>query len=46
MKAVIACAHKILRIIYKLLFTKQTYQKEKIFYPCLLVLVLLWFQCQ
>ena len=29
MKAVIACAHKILRIIYKLLSTKQTYQKEK-----------------
>ena len=29
MKAVIACAHKIHRIIYKLLSTKQTYQKEK-----------------
>ena len=29
MKAVIACAHNILRIIYKLLSTKQTYQKEK-----------------
>ncbi|WP_125847644.1 transposase [Streptococcus oralis] len=29
MKAIIACAHKILRIIYKLLSTKQTYQKEK-----------------
>ena len=29
MKAVVACAHKILRIIYKLLSTKQTYQKEK-----------------
>ena len=29
MKAVIACAHKFLRIIYKLLSTKQTYQKEK-----------------
>ena len=29
MKAVIACAHKILRIIYKLLSTKQTYQKDK-----------------
>lgn len=29
MKAVIACAYKILRIIYKLLSTKQTYQKEK-----------------
>lgn len=29
MKAVIACAHKILRIIYKLLSTHQTYQKEK-----------------
>ena len=29
MKAVIACAHKILRIIYKLLSTKQTYQTEK-----------------
>ena len=28
MKAIIACAHKILRIIYKLLSTKQTYQKE------------------
>ena len=29
MKAVVACAHKILRIIYKLLSTKQTYQTEK-----------------
>ncbi|ETD95695.1 transposase [Streptococcus pseudopneumoniae] len=29
MKAVIACAHKIFRIIYKLLSTKHTYQKEK-----------------
>ncbi|HFI0427386.1 TPA: transposase [Streptococcus suis] len=29
MKAVIACAHKILRIIYKLLTTHQSYQKEK-----------------
>ena len=29
MKAVIAYAHKILRIIYKLLSTKQTYQTEK-----------------
>ncbi len=29
MKAVIACAHKILRIIYKLLSINQTYQKEK-----------------
>ena len=29
MKAVISYAHKILRIIYKLLSTKQTYQKEK-----------------
>ncbi len=29
MKDVIACAHKILRIIYKLLSTKHTYQKEK-----------------
>lgn len=29
MKAVIACAHKLLRIIYKLLSTHQTYQKEK-----------------
>ncbi|MFQ6786573.1 MAG: transposase, partial [Streptococcus salivarius] len=29
MKAVVACAHKILRIIYKLLSTKPTYQKEK-----------------
>lgn len=29
MKAVIACAYKIFRIIYKLLSTKQTYQKEK-----------------
>ena len=29
MKDVIACAHKILRIIYKLLSTNQTYQKEK-----------------
>ena len=28
MKAIIACAHKILRIIYKLLSTKQTYQKS------------------
>jgi len=29
MKAVIAYAHKILRIIYKLLSAKHTYQKEK-----------------
>ena len=29
MKAVIACAHKFLRIIYKLLYINQTYQKEK-----------------
>lgn len=29
MKAVVACAHKILRVIYKLLSTHQTYQKEK-----------------
>lgn len=29
MKAVIDYAHKILRILYKLLSTKQTYQKEK-----------------
>ncbi|WP_415671093.1 hypothetical protein, partial [Streptococcus pluranimalium] len=29
MKAVIACAHKILRIFYKLLATHQHYQKEK-----------------
>lgn len=29
MKAVIACAHKILRIINKLPSTNQTYQKEK-----------------
>ncbi len=29
MKAVIACAHKILRLIYKLFSTHQTYQKEK-----------------
>ena len=29
MKAVIACAHKILRKVYKLLSTKYTYQKEK-----------------
>ena len=29
MKAVVACARNILRIIYKLLSTKQTYQKEK-----------------
>ena len=29
MKAVVACAHKILRSIYKLLSTKQTHQKEK-----------------
>ena len=29
MRAIIAYAHKILRIIYKLLSTKQTYQKEK-----------------
>ena len=28
MKMFIACAHKILRIIYKLLSTKQTYQKK------------------
>ena len=28
MKTVIACAHKILRIIYKLLSIEQTYQKE------------------
>ena len=30
MKAIIACAHKILRIIYKQLSTKQTYQTEKV----------------
>lgn len=29
MKAVIACAHKLLRIIYKLLSTHQPYQQEK-----------------
>lgn len=29
MKAIVACAHKAFRIIYKLLSTKQTYQKEK-----------------
>lgn len=29
MRAIIAYAHKILRIIYKLLSTKQTYQTEK-----------------
>ena len=29
MKAIVACAHKTFRIIYKLLSTKQTYQKEK-----------------
>ena len=29
MKAVISYAHKILRIVYKLLSTKHTYQKEK-----------------
>ena len=29
MKAVIAYAHKILRIVYKLLSTKHTYQTEK-----------------
>lgn len=29
MKAIIAFAHKILRVIYKLLSTKHTYQKEK-----------------
>ncbi|KNB47170.1 transposase [Streptococcus pneumoniae] len=29
MKAIIACAHRILRIIYKLLSTKQTDQTEK-----------------
>ena len=29
MKSVIACTHKILRIIYKLLSIKQTYQTEK-----------------
>ena len=28
-QSVVACAHKSLRIIYKLLPTKQTYQKEK-----------------
>ena len=28
-QSVFACAHKILRIIYKLLSTKQTYQTEK-----------------
>ena len=30
MKAVIACAHKILRLIYKLFSTHQIYQKEKV----------------
>ena len=30
MKDVIAYAHNTLRIIYKLLSTKQTYQKEKV----------------
>ena len=30
MKMVIACAHKLFRIIYKLLSTHQTYQKEKV----------------
>lgn len=29
MKAVIACAHKILRIVYKLLETRQTYEAVK-----------------
>ena len=29
MKAVIACAHKLLRIIYKILATHQEYDKEK-----------------
>ena len=29
MKVIISCANKILRIIYKPLSTKQTYQKEK-----------------
>ena len=29
MKAVISYAHKILRLIYKLLSIKHTYQKEK-----------------
>lgn len=33
MKAVIACAHKILRIIYKLLATHQSYQNEKVLEP-------------
>ena len=28
MKAIIACALKILRIVYKLLSTKHTYQKK------------------
>ena len=28
MKAIVACAHKTFRIVYKLLSTKQTYQKE------------------
>ena len=30
MKAVIACAHKLLRIIYKILATHQEYDKEKV----------------
>lgn len=30
MKAVIACAHKLLRIIYKILATQQEYDKEKV----------------
>lgn len=29
MKTVIVCAHKIFRIVYKLLSTHQMYQKEK-----------------
>ena len=30
MKAVIDCAHKLLRIIYKILATHQEYDKEKV----------------
>ena len=30
MKAVIACAHKLLRIIYKILAAHQEYDKEKV----------------
>ena len=33
MKAVIACAHKLLRIIYKILATHQEYDKEKVLGP-------------